>query len=146
MLTETLAKLFERDLLHLKKEVNSYADEKQLWVVKEGIVNSAGNLCLHLLGNLNHFIGFALGQTGYVRNRDQEFSARNIPVKELGESIDKTIRVINYSLSRLSDEDLRKNFPLEKHGETVSNYFMLLHLVTHFNYHLGQINYHRRMV
>ena len=146
MFAETLAKLFERDLLALKKEVNSYTDEKQLWVVKDGIANPAGNLCLHLLGNLNHFIGFALGQTGYVRNRDQEFSARDIPAKELGESIDQTIRVINYSLAKLNDEDLRKNFPLEKHGETVSNYFMLLHLVTHFNYHLGQINYHRRMV
>jgi len=145
MFSETLAKLFERDLLHLKKEVNSYSDEKELWIAKEGIVNSAGNLCLHIIGNLNHFIGFALGQTGYVRNRDHEFSAKDIPAKELSENIDKTIRVISYSLSKLNDEDLRNDYPLEKHGETVSNYFMLLHLVTHFNYHLGQINYHRRI-
>ena len=146
MFSKTLVQIFERDLLLLKKEIESYPDENKLWVVKDGITNSAGNLCLHLAGNLNHFIGFALGNTGYARNRDLEFSAKNIPVKDLAQSIDAVIDVVKKSLGSLSDEDLKKNFPLEKHGETVTTYFMLLHLVTHFNYHLGQINYHRRLL
>lgn len=146
MLKETLIEIFERDLLQLKKEIESYSDENKLWIVKEGISNSAGNLCLHLTGNLNHFIGASLGSTGYVRNRDNEFSLKNISKKELLQDIDKTIEVVKATLSKLSREDFEKDFPLEKHGKIVTTDFMLLHLVTHFNYHLGQINYHRRMI
>ena len=146
MFTETLSRIFERDLLQLKKEIESYSDENKLWIVREGISNPAGNLCLHLTGNLNHFIGSALGNTGYERDRDLEFSAKNIPSKDLTGNIDNTIRMVKHTLDKLTAEDLKKDFPLEKHGETVTTYFMLLHLVTHFNYHLGQINYHRRLL
>ncbi|MEP7167843.1 MAG: DUF1572 family protein [Bacteroidota bacterium] len=146
MLKETLIEIFERDLLQLKKEIESYTDEKKLWMIKEGISNSAGNLSLHLIGNLNHFIGATLSNTGYLRNRENEFSLKNIPKKDLIEDIDKTIEVVKTSLNNLSEKDFEKNFPLEKHGKIVTTDFMLLHLVTHFNYHLGQINYHRRMI
>jgi|SRR6185436_10308513 len=146
MLRETLIEIFERDLLQLKKEIESYADESKLWIIKEGISNSAGNLCLHLLGNLNHFIGATLGHSGYRRNRDDEFSLKNIPKEKLLLEIDKTVTVIKNTLQNLPEKDFQKNFPLEKHGKIVSTEFMLLHLVTHFNYHLGQINYHRRLV
>lgn len=146
MLKETLIEIFERDLLQLKKEIESYTDEKKLWMIKEGISNSAGNLSLHLIGNLNHFIGATLSNTGYLRNRENEFSLKNIPKKDLIEDIDKTIEVVKTSLNNLSEKDFEENFPLEKHGKIVTTDFMLLHLVTHFNYHLGQINYHRRMI
>jgi len=146
MLKETLIEIFERDLLQLKKEIESYSEESKLWIIKEGISNSAGNLCLHLIGNLNHFIGATLGNTGYVRNRDYEFSLKKIPRKELIGDIEKTIAVVKNTLSKLASTDLEKNFPLQKHDKTVTTDFMLLHLVTHFNYHLGQINYHRRIL
>ena len=74
MLTETLIKLFKRDLGKLKEEVDSYQNEANLWIVTNDVSNSAGNLCLHLVGNLNHFIGAVLGDSGYVRQRDLEFS------------------------------------------------------------------------
>jgi hypothetical protein len=146
MLKQTLIEIFERDLLQLKKEIESYDDENKLWIIGEGTSNSAGNLCLHLIGNLNHFIGATLGNTGYVRNRDDEFSLKNIPRKELLNNIDKTIGVVKTSLGNLSEKDFEKDFPLDKHGKFVTTNFMLLHLVTHFNYHLGQINYHRRLI
>jgi hypothetical protein len=146
MLKQTLIEIFERDLLQLKKEIESYDDENKLWIIREGTSNSAGNLCLHLIGNLNHFIGATLGNTGYVRNRDDEFSLKNISRKELLNNIDKTIGIVKTSLGNLSDKDFEKDFPLEKHGKIVTTNFMLLHLVTHFNYHLGQINYHRRLI
>ena len=145
MIKETLIEIFERDLLQLKKEIEGYADETQLWIVKEGTANSAGNLCLHLVGNLNHFIGATLGNSGYIRNRDNEFSLKNVPKKKLLDDIDKTIVDVKTSLSNLSEKDFEKDFPLEKHGKIVTTAFMMLHLVTHFNYHLGQINYHRRI-
>ncbi|HKR06870.1 MAG TPA: DUF1572 family protein [Bacteroidia bacterium] len=146
MLKETLIEIFERDLLQLKKEIEGYSDENKLWIVKDGISNSAGNLCLHLTGNLNHFIGATLGNTGYIRNRDNEFSLKNIPRKDLLQDIDKTISVVKDTLNKMPPGDFEKTYPLEKHGKIVTTDFMLLHLVTHFNYHLGQINYHRRMI
>lgn len=146
MLKESLLQIFERDLNKLKDEISFYKDEKSLWIVKNEINNSAGNLCLHLLGNLNHFIGTALGKTEYVRNRENEFAAKNISREELVIEIEKTILVVTKTLNNLSSEDFEKDFPVQKHGEIVKTDFMLLHLLTHFNYHLGQINYHRRLI
>ena len=95
---------------------------------------------------MNHFIGAVLGNTGYVRNREKEFSAKNLPRKELNKEIEKIIDVVNKTLNNLSEKDFEADFPLEKHGKIVKTDFMLLHLLTHFNYHLGQINYHRRLI
>lgn len=142
----TFIELFERDLQKLNTEIGLYKDEANLWLVKEGINNSAGNLCLHLLGNLNHFIGATLGHTGYVRYRDDEFSLKHIPRQDLVTNINNCILVIKGTLEKLTEADLAKDFPLEKHGAIVSTTHMLLHLYGHLTYHLGQINYHRRLL
>ena len=146
MITDTLTELFERDLQRLKTEIELYKDEDHLWILKKGISNTAGNLCLHVIGNLNHFIGATLGKTGYVRYRDDEFSLKNIPRQDLVINIDNCILTLNNTFSKLSEADMEKNFPLEKHGTVVSTTHMLLHLLGHLNYHLGQINYHRRLL
>ena len=146
MLKDTLIELFDRDLQKLKTEINLYKDENNLWIVKEGISNSAGNLCLHLIGNLNHFIGAALGQSGYVRHRDDEFALKNILRDDLLLNIENCILVLNATFSKLTEADLEKDFPLEKHGTVVTTMHMLLHLFGHLSYHLGQINYHRRLL
>jgi len=146
MLKKALVEIFERDLNQLKDEINLYGDEGELWTVRNETNNSAGNLCLHLIGNLNHFVGTMLGETGYARDRDSEFSAKNVSRQDLINGIEKTIDVVKNTLNRLPDENFDMNFPVEKHGETVKTDFMLLHLLTHFNYHLGQTNYHRRLI
>ena len=145
MIKESMIENFSRDLNKLKEEISLYKDESSLWIIKDGISNSAGNLCLHLIGNLNHFIGSVLGNTNYIRNRENEFSAKNILRSELYKEIDKTIAVVSNSLENLSDEDFEKEFPLLIRNEKVKTDFMLLHLIAHFSYHLGQINYHRRL-
>lgn len=146
MVKEALIEIFARDLRKLKEELNLYADEKTIWVVKDGITNSAGNLCLHLTGNLHHFIGAILGKNGYVRDRDAEFSLKNIPREELLKDIDAAIQVITSTLNHLQDEDLTKDFPIEKQGKIETTAHMLIHLLGHLSYHLGQINYHRRLI
>jgi hypothetical protein len=146
MITKALTELFERDLQKLKAEINLYKDEDNLWLIKEGISNSAGNLSLHLLGNLNHFIGATLGNTGYVRHREDEFSLKNIPRQDIVMNIENCILIVKGTLLKLTDDDLEKEFPLEKHGTIVSTKEMLLHLFGHLSYHLGQINYHRRLL
>ena len=146
MIHQTLPEFYERDLQKLKEEIALYKNESDLWLVKNEIINSAGNLCLHLIGNLNHFIGATLGNTGYVRTRKLEFSSKNISRTQLIADIEKTIAVIENTLDKLSEEDYEKDFPLLKHDKVVSTEHMLLHLLTHLNYHLGQINYHRRLM
>ena len=146
MLKDSLLEILERDLTKLSEEINLYTDEAQLWVIDGNISNSAGNLCLHLIGNLNHFIGSALGDTGYVRDRDSEFTLKNIPKKELLERIEKTKAMVKRALSQLSASDLDKIFPQDKWGKQASTGFLLIHLSTHLSYHLGQINYHRRLL
>ena len=146
MLKENLLEFFERDLLKLKEEISLYPLESVIWEIRPGISNSAGNLCLHLVGNLKHFIGALLGNTGYIRQRDEEFLLKNIPRTELLLSIDQTILVLKTTLQGFSEADFDKIYPLEKHGKVVTTRYMILHLLTHLNYHLGQINYHRRLL
>jgi uncharacterized damage-inducible protein DinB len=146
MLKEGLIEIFERDLNKLKEEINFYENERDLWIIEKEISNSAGNLCLHLIGNLNHFIGAMLGETGFIRDRETEFSAKNETRQNLTNEIEKTIETVKSSLNKLSNDAFDKNFPVEKHGKVVKMDFMLIHLLSHFNYHLGQINYHRRLI
>lgn len=146
MIKDAFIKILERDLDKLKDEISLYNNESDLWLIKNEIKNSAGNLCLHLLGNLNHFIGAVLGNTGYVRNRDFEFSAKNILRKDLINQIEETSQIVKDILSKLSDEDLKKDFPVKFNDNVLTTQQMLLNIVTHFNYHLGQINYHRRLL
>ena len=146
MIKESLIEIFERDLNKLITEINAYKNENNLWLVKEGISNSAGNLCLHLIGNLNHFIGAVLGNSGYIREREKEFSSKNIPRKELISSLEKTFTVVKNSLTNLPEAEMEQLFPIEVFGKPMTTGFMLVHLATHLTYHLGQINYHRRLL
>jgi len=142
---EILLEFFERELLKLKEEISLYTEEATLWETRPGISNSAGNLCLHLIGNLNHFVGAVLGNTGFIRQRDEEFALKNISRTELLFNIDHTILILKNTLQGFSEADFDKNYPLEKHGKVITTRYMLLHLLTHLNYHLGQVNYHRRL-
>jgi uncharacterized damage-inducible protein DinB len=147
MLKESLKSLFARDLNKLKSEIEQYRNEQTIWCIDKAVLNSAGNLCLHLVGNLNTFVGGELGKTGYVRDRPLEFSQKNVPRTELISRIEATITVVNNALDSLTDEDMERDYPLVKVVEGGSSIaFMLIHLSTHLAYHVGQINYHRRLL
>lgn len=145
MLQEVLVKLYKRDLDKLRDEIEAYADEADLWKVNDGVTNSGGNLAHHIIGNLNHFIGSVLGNSGYVRDRDAEFADKNISRQELIEEIDRSKPIILSALSSVSDEALASNYPIDVFGYPMTTEFFLIHLATHLNYHLGQVNYHRRL-
>lgn len=143
---QALISLFDRDLNRLKAEILAYEDDSKLWVTQAKISNSAGNLCLHLIGNLNTYIGATLGNTGYIRHRELEFSLKDIPRDELLRKIDETILVVTNTLRILSEDNLKMEYPLLVLKEKTSTEYFLIHLSTHLNYHLGQINYHRRLL
>lgn len=146
MITASLRSLYHRDLNKLKAEVEAYQNEENLWKTDKNISNSTGNLCLHLIGNLNHFIGTHLGNTGYVRHRELEFSSKDTPRSELIERIKATAAMIDAVLSQLPDAEMEKEYPLVVFEDKMTTGYFLIHLLSHLDYHLGQINYHRRLL
>ena len=143
--SSSLLTLFTRDLNKLKDELNSYTTEANIWKIEPGISNSPGNLTLHLIGNLNHFVGAILGKTGYVRYRDLEFSKKDIPRATLIADLDATIAMLAKVLGSLSNEELDHEHEFIKGKQDSAGQF-LIHLFGHLSYHLGQINYHRRLL
>ncbi|WBV55267.1 DinB family protein [Chryseobacterium daecheongense] len=146
MTIESLQSLFARDLNKLKAEIEAYHNEASIWKTDKNIANSAGTLSLHLVGNLSHFVGAILGNTGYIRNRELEFSLKDIPRAELLRQIENTLEVVNSSLNNLTDADLEYEYPFEPLGYKMTTGYFLIHLMGHLSYHLGQINYHRRLL
>jgi uncharacterized damage-inducible protein DinB len=148
LLVDALRTVFLRDLKATDAEIAAYPDEASLWLIPVGISNPAGVLAIHIAGNLRHFIGGVLGKTGYVRDRDAEFNARNVPREKIRADIAAAIDEVMSTLEKLTDEDMAKEFPIPvgpaKIRVRTSDW--LVHLVAHLGYHLGQIDYHRRLL
>ncbi len=143
---DSLQTILLRDLDKLKKEIEQYPDEPSVWVIKGDIKNSAGTLVLHLCGNLQHYIGVGLGKSDYKRDRDNEFSARNVPRADLIKEIERTKDAIKTALSGASLDILDTDYPLPVYDYPMTVQFFMIHLASHFGYHLGQVNYHRRLL
>ena len=142
----SLNDLFQRDISKIQEELGMYKDESSMWQTVDGISNSGGNLALHVAGNLQHFIGAVLGNSGYVRQRDLEFSQKNVPTDTVIQELEKAKTVVAKTLSELSVEDLQKPFPINVFKKEMTTEWFLFHLLTHTSYHHGQINYHRRLI
>lgn len=145
-ITASLGAILVRDLDTLRMEVEAYPAEADLWRVVPGIANSGGTLALHLAGNIQHFIGAVLGGSGYRRNRDAEFQDRSVPRQEVVEGIHRAIGAVKQTMSGLNDAVLDDPFPDLVAGVRVKTGDFLIHLVSHTTYHLGQVDYHRRIV
>jgi uncharacterized damage-inducible protein DinB len=143
---ESVTKIIEHDLNKLEEELTLYPSEDSIWKVSGDIKNSGGNLCLHICGNLQHFIGAILGNTSYVRNRDNEFASRGISKAELISGIRKTRQNVSSTLNRLDVSILESEYPVKVFQYDMTTLHFLIHLTAHLEYHLGQINYHRRLM
>lgn len=143
---QAIALLFERDIQRLHNEIAAFENDQLLWELRPGITNCSGNLALHLCGNLNHFIGATLGDTGYVRDREAEFRTKNVSKDTLLDTIADVQNTVSVTLGRLTDEQFDEDYPLEPLGYPMTVGYFLVHLTGHLNYHLGQINYHRRLL
>lgn len=143
---DALVSMYNRDLDKLISEIGAFKNEENLWSVRGGIANGAGNLCLHLVGNLNHFIGAIIGNSGFVRDRASEFSDSNVASTKLIDSVLKTKEIVADTLKTLGSDQLNAIYPLKVFGDEMTYEYFLLHLLTHLNYHIGQINYLRRIL
>jgi len=140
-----LAELYERDLLKLRDEINNFKDEKNIWRVADGVTNPAGTLVLHLVGNLKFTIGTQLGGTGYVRAREQEFSLKDVSRQELILDIENTIEIVKAGLATVNQSKLEETYPLEFLGQKTTGWYLTM-FYGHLSYHLGQVNYLRRIL
>jgi uncharacterized damage-inducible protein DinB len=146
MQTAWIAAIIARDLRALRRELEAFPDERDLWRRPPGVLNSAGTLALHLCGNLQYYVGAKLGGTGYGRDRDAEFTTRDVSRARLLELIDATIDVVERTLGGLRDLNLVRQFPEPVAKRSVLTGDFLIHLASHLAYHLGQVDYHRRLV
>ena len=141
-----LASFYERDLRKVIEEINLFKNEADLWRTQGSVKNSSGNLVLHLIGGLNYHIGTNMGHTGYVRDRDQEFSRKGVERKVLVEQLEALMAMIVKTVNAMTPEDLEAEYPMLFDGEKRTNSYMLVQLLAHLNYHLGQVNYLRRII
>jgi uncharacterized damage-inducible protein DinB len=146
ILIQSSAIILERDLKKVIQEISQYKDERSLWATGGEINNSSGNLALHIAGAVHHFIGSVLGNNGYVRNREREFSDKNIEISVIINQLSKATEVVKEVLNKLTVEDIEREFPEKLGGNSMTIGFFLIHLISHINYHLGQINYNRRIL
>jgi uncharacterized damage-inducible protein DinB len=146
MQMQTFLHFFLRDLDKFIAEIEAFPTEESLWRTGGDVNNPAGTLALHIAGNLQHFIGANLGATGYVRRRDLEFSMRGVPKSELLAGLQRARAVVEQVLGGLDDAQLTAVFPSDHFGENRSTQHALLHLLAHLSYHLGQLNYLRRLL
>ena len=145
-LATDLATLIDRDLRALRRELEAYSDERQLWQAVPGLPNSAGTLALHLAGNLQHYVGARWGGTGYVRNREAEFARRDVPRAELIAEVERARSAVAAGLAAVSQAELAADFPEVVARSRVRTSEYLIHLALHAAYHLGQLDAHRRVV
>lgn len=146
MTIDILKRLFRRDLEQLAKEISLYKNEQNLWRREQQIANTAGNLCLHLVGNLNTYIGAVIGNTGYIRDREREFSDTCVAKSVLLRLVADTADMVDHVLGYVDDQLLPDEYPLQVWEQKETYGYFLIHLSTHLNYHLGQVNYHRRLL
>ena len=141
-----IANVITRELRALRREIETYPSEEGLWEVLPGTANPGGNLALHLAGNIQYFLGNVLGKNGYARNREAEFGSRDVPRQELLREIDNAIAAVQAGMSQISDADLAKPYPEAVGGVSSTTGAFLAHFATHLAYHLGQVDYHRRVL
>lgn len=146
MLTAHLKTVITRELRSLAREIQAYPDDASVWRTFPGVPNSAGTLALHLAGNIQHYVGAKLGGSAYKRDRAAEFARRDVSRRELLKEVERAIEAAERTLPGLSEQVLAADFPEAVGGRIIRTDEFLLHLAAHLGWHLGQVDYHRRMV
>ncbi len=146
MVSDWLDRVIVRDLESLCRQLEAYPNERDIWRLVPGVENSAGTLALHLAGNLQHYVGARLGGSGYVRDREAEFSRRDLPREEVLQALEDARSAVSRALQGVTEAVLESEYPDEVGGVRLTTGQFLTHLAAHLAYHLGQVDYHRRLV
>jgi len=145
-ITSELAALFNRELAKFGRQIEAFPTDEALWQTLPGVKNSAGNLALHIEGNLSEFVGRQLGGLPYQRNRELEFSSREGSRSELSARLVQLRESIPAVIEGLTTDQLDREYPQVVLGAPTSTQEFLIHLYGHLNWHLGQVDYLRRLL
>ena len=139
LIKETKRRLFEEGVVRIKKSL-SLMTEAQIWHRPNENSNSAGNLVLHLCGNVRQWLLTGLGKNPDIRTRQAEFDEKGpIATKALLEKLDQVMKEVDEMLDSLKPEDLTATHLVQGYQE--NGVSILVHVVEHFSYHVGQITY-----
>jgi DinB superfamily len=145
-LSDTIAAGFissYRDLARRARELAENLSEEQFWARPYPYGNSFGHLTLHLIGNLNYYIGAQIARTGYVRDREREFTEEAHPSKEeVLRRLDEAVELVIATLETQSVENWSDAYEAVGATDFVKNRFSIfLRCATHFHHHVGQMIY-----
>jgi len=140
-IAEDLAAYYEMVQEQVHKSVGDLSTE-QLWRKPYPYGNSVGHLVLHLTGNLNYYVGARIAETGYVRDRDREFTeSEPIPKEQVFAAFDKTIAMVVATIRNQKPEDWMKEYSAEREPEAKERFNIFLRSAGHAYHHVGQIIY-----
>ena len=139
LVKEVRRRLFEEGIPRIKQCLSELND-KEIWLRPNENSNGVGNLVLHLCGNVRQWVLTGMDKQVDVRQRQMEFDERGpVPVSELHEKLDKLQADVEEFLGRLPSEKLTEEVKVQGYDETGLS--VLVHVVEHFSYHVGQITY-----
>lgn len=140
-ISDAFASEYRMRAVELHKWVDPLSED-QFWRNPFSYGNSVGHLVLHLTGNLSYYIGARIAETGYVRNRDLEFSESRRPSKaEVLGRFDATIAMVIATIERQSEADWTTPYSAEREPEAKNRFTAVFRCAVHFYHHVGQINY-----
>jgi len=136
-----LARYYEFVAAQVHKWVDPLTQE-QFWHNPFSFGNSVGHLILHLSGNLSYYIGARVAETGYVRNRDREFTELGKPGKaQVMNAFDRTIEMVVATIRKQKPEDWMAPYSAEREPEAAERFMIFLRCAGHAYHHVGQIIY-----
>jgi Protein of unknown function (DUF1572) len=126
-------------------ELHKWVDplsELQFWRNPYFYGNSVGHLMLHLTGNLSYYIGARIAATGYVRDRDLEFSESRHPTKaDVLREFDDTVAMVIATIKQQTEAEWSLPYSAEREPESKNRLTAFLRCASHLYYHVGQISY-----
>jgi uncharacterized damage-inducible protein DinB len=144
-LASTISSDFASYYEYVSTQVHKWVDslsQEQFWRNPYGYGNSVGHLVLHLTGNLSYYIGAQIAETGYVRNRDLEFTEmRKLPKDEVLKKFDEAVAMVTATIREQGPEDWMKAYSGEREPEAKERFMIFLRCAGHAYHHVGQIVY-----
>jgi uncharacterized damage-inducible protein DinB len=144
-LTNVVAVAFAQEYRTRAADLHKWVDpltEEQFWRNPFNFGNSVGHLVLHLTGNLSYYIGSQVAKTGYIRNRDLEFTDSHRPSKsQVLRKFDETIALVIATIEKQSETDWTAAYNAEREPEAQDRFTIFLRCASHLYHHVGQINY-----
>ena len=135
---------------HVAAELHKWVDplsEEVFWRNPFSHGNSVGHLVLHVTGNLNYYIGAHVAETGYVRDREREFTeTRRPPKSEVLQAFDRAIAMVVETIRKQRPQDWMAAYSAKGEPTAKDRFTVLLRCAGHAYHHVGQIIYLNREV